>query len=127
MLNNHIQEIEWRDWARKRLEELVAAVPLDDKDFDIPDDRTILEARNFVELMSHQSAIAKIGRPRIWLSQNADFIFEWTRRGAKLEFKFTPTSMHVFVKTGDDVFTEVHQHADHNGLEKAISIYHTAA
>lgn len=123
------QELEWREWALRRLNELVSTVrSLNDKDFDVPETATISEAKNFVELMSHRDVLPEIGRPRIWLSQNADFVFEWAREGAKLEFKFTPQDMHVFVRTGEETFTEVHQHCspEQRGLEKAISMYHPA-
>jgi hypothetical protein len=124
------QDLGWREWALTRLDELVsAALVLDDEDFDLPQPATISEAKNFVQLMSHQNVVSDIGQPRIWLSQNADFVFEWAREGAKLEFKFTPQDMHVFVKAGDVVFTEVHKHSssEQDGLAKAISMYQQAA
>jgi hypothetical protein len=54
-INKNYQKSGWREWALMRLDELISvAQALNDEDFDLPEPATISEAKNFVELMSHQ-------------------------------------------------------------------------
>jgi hypothetical protein len=117
---------EWTDWALERIDVLVASVKgMDDEDFSIPEQVTTAQAEGFVKAIRHRPEFAQIGRPNIWLSQNGDFVFGWKREGAKLEFKFTPNEMLVFVKTGDKTFEYIQSHSKNEPerLVQAVTMY----
>ena len=119
----------WLDLANDRVNTLVQnAIAMNDSDFEIPEDVTIEHVREFIGKLATEVDLSKLGTPRIWLSENGDFVFQWKRQGAKLELKFTPSEMIVRVTAGRDEFIDRHPHSTHEAqkVSHAINLYQAA-
>jgi hypothetical protein len=125
---NHSCE-NWLDWANDRVNTLAQnAIAMNDSDFEIPEDTTIKHVREFIAQLATDIDLSKLGTPRIWLSANGDFVFQWKREGAKLEFKFTPSELIARVTVGQDEFSEKHPHSTHEAqnVSRAVDRYQAA-
>jgi len=114
----------WIKWAESRVDVLVQnSIDMNDPDFEVPSDLTVKHVREFLCDLATENDFAKLGRPRLWLSENGDFLFQWARKGAKLEFKFTSHEMIARVTTEHEVFCDKHPHSVHESQKFSDAVH----